>query len=1195
MTNDTPPRDHIGAIPIAGDLAKKPASGLAAMAPRHAPSTPPARPVKPPRRRRWGRRLAVTLAVGLLLYTLAGYILVPYLFHTVLPGLASRQTGRSVAIGGASFNPFTLSLTLRNTIVGPDPDGPADQADPILSCGWLDVYFEAISLLNWQLNVRLLNINDLFIHGQRYADNNINLASLLPAKGSGATDHYSFAAIPIPFSLSNITITNSRILFDDRKNGHTYSIEQMRLALPYLANRRGDRGLLPRLIGRLTSRSGSETQFIRPEFSATVNGSPVQLAGETRLTDAGTETSLNVALQALNLADIWGALPVGALLVMDKGIADLDLRLIFTTSQDKAPTLRLQGTARLHDLWLRNQQGQEVAKIPRATLTGSVFPMTREYHFSELVLEQPALHIERDPAGNWSPAVGGPARPAAEAPVFEMERLKVIDGRVSVVDRQVTGGFAMTWSEIQCTAESLANTPRQAGKFSLTARTGERGGLSLQGDLTLSPLTAIGMLVFKDFDLQGLSPYVSLTDGYSLKGGRLESLETKFNWQQEPGVKSNLSFNDVRLQGRGLALDRQGRTILELPEFTITNGSLLVPEKRLDFGELHTNRTRLLLEWDTAGALAWGLPLLGKDSGWQANMTALTVLEAQLQLRRAAQPTPLDLTMTEVQISATGLGQPASPGTVTTSAQFQGGGAISLNGPLTLHPWSTTLTCRLDGLPLPGLQPLLAGWLVPEITAGQLVADGTLRLPDWAFFGSATVHDFAAGLNGTTMLSWRQATTKDCQLTLTPFALYIQDLTVATPFLSWTVDGEGKTLRRFLKERKTPAAETLRIEHISVQDGTLHYHDRTATPPFSLVLVDLTGSATELNDQPDNRINLTWQGMIAEASGLGEEPRRGSAKATATLEVSGLAGLFDPGPFFDLRLHAVGVKLSPLSPYLEADLGYLVKGGNLELTSALHRKDENLTVDNTLAITDFLLGDPVAGPSRLPLTVALLTDEGGVIATDIPVAGKMDDHSFSMRRALMKGIRNLLIRTTASPFTLLASFFPDQTVQDFVPFPYGRSDLSTENRKNLQGLADILRKRPRLRLTIKGFADASGDQEALVAQQKTENLKKRLVQETHQTEELSATDGKEGIMPLPEGRGTSDGGPLIQEIGLTVDDRALATLARQRAAEVRRYFEVTPGLAPDRFREADDTGLAPNGGLGRSGNRVQFSLDSMTP
>ncbi len=919
MTNDTPPRNNIGDIPIAGDLAGKPPTGLAAITPRQGPTAPPpARTIKSPPRRRWGRWLALAMAVGMLLYTLAGYLLVPYLFHTALPELASRRTGREIAIGGASFNPFTLTLTLRNAIVGPDPNGPADQADPLLTCGWIEADFAAISLISLQFNAQRLHINELFLHVQRFADNTINLVSLLPAKAPGEAGRYGFAPLPLPFSLGNITVANSRVILEDRKNSRTYTIEQMRLGLPYLANRRAGNGLLDRLADKLTSRAGSETQFIRPAFSATINGSPVQLTGETRLTEAGTETSLNLALHALNLADFWSALPVGTQLVMDKGMADIDLRLIFTTSRDKDPTLGLQGTVRLHDLWLRNQQGQEVAKVPRATLVGDVSPLTREYHLNEMILEQPTLHLERDPDGLWSPAIGVAPQPGEVTTIFEVNRFKVIDGRVSVVDRQVAGGFAMIWSEIQCTAESLSLT-QKTGKIALTARTGERGALSLQGDLSLSPLTASGMLVFKDFDLQSLTPYVALVDGYSLRGGRMESMETEFRWQQGPGDKNNLAFTEINVRGRGLAIDRQGQALLELPQFAINKGALLVTERRLDFGELQTNRARLLLAWNVDEALPWGLPLPGKGSGWRTRVSAINMQESQFILRRNDPAPPVELNVTEVMLTSAGL------------------------------------------------------------------------------------------------------------------------------------------------------------------------------------------------------------------------------------EILGQTGTPDPSLTYDLRLHAIGVNLPALSPFLEADLGYPIKGGSLELTSNFHREQDSVTADNTLTITNLQLGDPVATPSRLPLTVALLTDEHGVINTNIPVMGRMDDPAFSMRHGLMKGIRNLLIRTTASPFSLLASLAPDQPVQDYVLFPFGRSILAPENEKTLQDLADTLNKRPMLRLVIKGFADASEEK-------------------------------------LPD-----------QESELVVDDKALATLARQRADEVQRYFVETLGVGKERLRETDDTGLRQKDGVGRSGNRVQFSLDSMTP
>ncbi|MDH3393194.1 MAG: hypothetical protein OEL66_04255, partial [Desulfobulbaceae bacterium] len=93
-----------------------------------APSpTVPAPPGKTTRSRFW---LLLVPAILFLCYMLGGFVLLPYLARTALPDQIAKRTNRPVTIGGADFNPFTMTLTLHNGIVGPDLAVPEDPVDP---------------------------------------------------------------------------------------------------------------------------------------------------------------------------------------------------------------------------------------------------------------------------------------------------------------------------------------------------------------------------------------------------------------------------------------------------------------------------------------------------------------------------------------------------------------------------------------------------------------------------------------------------------------------------------------------------------------------------------------------------------------------------------------------------------------------------------------------------------------------------------------------------------------------------------------------------------------------------------------------------------------------------------------------------------------------------------------------------------
>lgn len=88
--------------------------------------SPPASPVANPpggsALRRWPVRLAIGLVVLLVLYTLAGFLLTPWLAQRYLPPLVAERLGVELTLGQLRFNPFSLRAETHEVTVSL-PDG----------------------------------------------------------------------------------------------------------------------------------------------------------------------------------------------------------------------------------------------------------------------------------------------------------------------------------------------------------------------------------------------------------------------------------------------------------------------------------------------------------------------------------------------------------------------------------------------------------------------------------------------------------------------------------------------------------------------------------------------------------------------------------------------------------------------------------------------------------------------------------------------------------------------------------------------------------------------------------------------------------------------------------------------------------------------------------------------------------------
>ena len=1194
MNDEKNPKDRFGAIPIADDFtpAERPARRPVVPEPEAPePERPPEPAAEIPGTGRV-KMIAITLISLLLLYTLGGFFLTPLLMRTLVPRLASRYLDRPVTVGAAAFNPFTLTMRLRNGIIGPQLAGPPDQPDPLLSFGRLEINFDSTSLLQGAPTGSSLDCEEFFLHIVRTPDGALNLGDLL----AGANNGNGPFNLPFRFAMRNISITDGRLLIEDRKNGKTHKVEEIKLALPYWSTLRQSDGAMGRMLAKLTNRLTPESPLLHPRFSATVNSSPVSLTGETKMSGDTLEASLELRLQALNLTEFNEFIPATLPLAFGKGSVDLDLGLIFAMNREAPPTLQIQGDATLHDIWLRDRAGRDLASAPNAKLSGRLAPFAGTYNFTDIVLEQPEFRLERDADGGWSlPAIASPAKRAATEPrpMVTIDRLKIKNGKLAFTDRKVSGGYAINWLDLQGTAESMTSDTTKPGQFALTARSEKNSGLSVQGQLALNPLNATGVLILKDMDLTGLTPYLTERPSLKPQQGRLDSLTTHFRLVgATAGNPAAFSLVDSDLRCTDLVLLQGDRAAVTIPELSLSRAMTDFSAHRLNFGRISINQGRFTLGRDQEGRITPGTArLFAPDSPWRTSLTGLEINQAVIEYTDENQTPPIRLNLQDVTCQAAELDSPAGTGTIKASARLATGGTIELNGPLTLEPFGATLAYELKKILLPGVSPLLAARLVPKIRTGNLEANGTLRLPAWTWTGAAKVDDFSAAQDQQPVIGWQQATFEDFQLSTATLNLTIAGLTLESPRLVWSVPPDGQDPWSQFLHPAPESQDKVEINRLTVHNGSLDYLDPSIHPRFSLALSALDGTVTGFANQPGRQTIFAWHGLLDRATGLAELTEPVTTAKAGTIDLSGSGDLLGRPLECDLRLQAEKIALAPLSPFLADQLGHLVTGGDLELTTSYRRTATTIDGDNHLRIKGLQLGKPVNSASHLPFAAALLTDPDGVISLDIPVRDSSEPTSFTAQ--LLKGVRGITIRAIAAPFTLLGNLFPGQEIADNLFFAFGRAELSPDNQEQLRGLAKMLTSRPGLQLNLKGCVDTKGDREAMLAIRQVEILAEKKRQERKLAEQLQESYGKEKITPLRDLTPPAGGNSVPPAPPVVINEASLRKLAATRVATIQRFLTEQLGVAPQRILAAPDPVIVGPDTLGRAGNRVNFGLTAM--
>lgn len=117
-------------------------------------------------------RPVVARLVALLVYTLSGFFLAPWLVRQQLTSLVEKHLGAKGSVDVVRINPFLLSLEAENLAIA------EKSGNPVIEVGRLLVDFEASSLLRWAWVFREIRIERPVLNAEQDPGGNLNLARL---------------------------------------------------------------------------------------------------------------------------------------------------------------------------------------------------------------------------------------------------------------------------------------------------------------------------------------------------------------------------------------------------------------------------------------------------------------------------------------------------------------------------------------------------------------------------------------------------------------------------------------------------------------------------------------------------------------------------------------------------------------------------------------------------------------------------------------------------------------------------------------------------------------------------------------------------------------------------------------------------------------------------------------------------------
>jgi hypothetical protein len=401
--------------------------------------------------------IAAFIAIALVLvYSLAGFVLVPWFAKRELPQFAAEQLQRRARVENIAFNPFTLVLRA-NDFALEEKNG-----HPLLGFRAASANLEWRSLVRRGWVLSELRLTEPTLHVEMSEEGRLNLAALVPKSSDKAA-----SPEPARFAIGHLAVENGRIDFIDQREGYKNRLEHLSLELSSVSTYESQNG--PYALTAQTSDGA------RLRWNGKLSLQPLAAFGVLVL-DHSMLPQLNPYLDDQLAARITS------------GRADLELPYRFAIADGK-PHLEIHGAKIVLQELALTARGSDTpfAKLGRLALEGVTIDLqARRASAAALRVADFALAAARDEKGALDLAQLFPAGSKDDAqPVAWQASLAAAEfnnGSVSFDDRG--SGQTLKLEQVGAKLTEVSSDAAKPLAFELAAAMGNGGRITLNGRAT---------------------------------------------------------------------------------------------------------------------------------------------------------------------------------------------------------------------------------------------------------------------------------------------------------------------------------------------------------------------------------------------------------------------------------------------------------------------------------------------------------------------------------------------------------------------------------------------------------------------------------------------------------------------------------------------------------------------------------------
>ncbi|WP_122869460.1 DUF748 domain-containing protein [Campylobacter showae] len=1096
--------------------------------------------------------------VGLLLiYTLAGFLGVPYALKNTLPAKL-KDINASLSVADAKFNPFTFELN----VTRPELNTTA----PLFSAEQIDVKFKPFSLFNKLAEVDILRLESPSVNIARDKNGTLNLAAFLGESNATSTENNETSSI-------NFALNSTKII------GGSFAYSDESLKQPFSAK---FEGINYEISGINTEQNSAgkhvfdanSTLAQKLDWQGGIDLAPLRVYGELSLKDFNVrpvalsfietqDLRINSALinakMSYELSEDGGVIKAGlknAALNLKSFEAQLDGQNLSLEELD-LPAIKISADV--------SEKRSFSADISEIKFKNTSFKGEAQANLNRLNLSGVALKADINEKGDINASAALKALGVSGINLTEKSvgEIKLKDANASELDAKIKG---------QNIAASLKNLTLNVA----SAPVGKNSAASLEKLIVNAP----------KFTLENNASAASIGE-VKVQKIALKTKNKELATIAEIGVKDadfDLAKTALRIESININKPKFATDIKE-------NGELsAISELGLN-GEKTAAKTKAKSKTENAKKSTKSQKTAEKnaakksqkteqksaknmENGFKFSVKTFSVTGADIGVTHIFEGQKIAHKFDGLNINLQNISENlAAPVTAKIDMKSSQKLNLALKGKITPEPLSIEADIKLSDANLPRYFVYAKNYLDASLKSGELNAELNVKYAaDASVSGKANIANIElADGSGDKVFAF-----KNLKLSKISFAknfLNLERVTLSAPFLKAHLNKERElNLSSLVKKSESEKAQKadakqvapknekpveaakpqkkegefdFAIKNILVENGDVDFSDASLFMPFATKITKLEGVLMDIDSARPTM--GTFEGVVGKS---------GFSKIGLKLLP------YDPKKSTEVKFSFKDIDLVDITPYSGQFLGYKIEKGKLNLTLNYDVKDSKLNGSNVVNLDTLTLGEKVESKDavNLPLSLAIsiLSDQNNQINIDLPVTGDLNDPDFKYGGIVWEAVKKLFADITLAPFRFLGNMLglssKDLNTIDFMP---ANAELIVSEQAKIADFIKLTTAKPKMKLSITpAYSDVD------VTALKNAILNEKISQTMNQT----GKDYAGALASLAPKEKSSDEKALREAAlkGIEVKKEQLLELANARAQAIKAAL-AQAGLTEDRM------------------------------